>query len=203
VAFTVGVQLTADHVGAIETIFERVRERPGCSDLAHPVPHLTLLVLLEAPSLDRIDHTLARIALRASAFFARARGFGVFADEHDQLALYTPVVRNRALNALHRSLFDAFTSVGARVDGHYQPDTWLPHVTLCNRHLTPDTLREIVTSMASARMITWRLRIDHLARFGRGAETRTFPLRSICASTRGSASAGGAQPDGEDSPYRA
>jgi len=173
---TIGVPLATDHAAAIQAIIDRLRARTGLRGLPYPSPHLTLLVLLEAPSLETVDGIIASVALRTSAFSARARGYGVFVDEHDQFVLFTPVVRGDALTSLHRSLFEAFVARGARVDGHYRPETWLPHVTLCNRQLTPAVLGEFVTSMATARMITWRFNIDRVARLGPGLEESEFPL---------------------------
>jgi 2'-5' RNA ligase len=181
VALTIGVPLARDHAAAIEVIFRRLRARTDWTALAHPSPHLTLLVLLEAPPLDTVDDIIRKVAGRTLVFPARARGYGVFADEHEQLVLYTPVVRTGALTNLHRSLFQAFDDIGAYVDGHYHPDAWLPHITLCNRHLTPEILGELVAAMATARAISWRLNLDRVARFGPGVETSTFPLRALQA----------------------
>jgi 2'-5' RNA ligase len=176
VALSIGVPLARDHAAAIEAIIGRLRARTDWIALAHPSPHLTLLVLLEAPPLDTVDEIIRKVARRTPVFPARARGYGVFADEHEQLVLYTPVVRSDALTRLHRSLFDAFDDIGAGVDGHYYPEAWLPHITLCNRDLTPEVLGELVASMATARAISWRLNLDRVARFGPDVETSTFSL---------------------------
>lgn len=177
-ALTVGVPLASDHAAAIEDLFRRLRARTELRELPRPTPHLSLLVVLDAPPLDVVDDLLGDVARRTTAFSARARGYGVFADELDELVLYAPVVRSDALAQLHRNLFEAFTKSGARIDGHYHPDTWLPHVTLFHRHLTPERLGEIVASLATTRMITWRLTVDHLARFGPDFQTSTVSLRT-------------------------
>jgi 2'-5' RNA ligase len=182
VAITVAVPLTADHTTAIDAIIGRLRARTGIEEIPPPTPHLTLLVLLEAPPLGAVDDTIATVAAGMDRFTARARGFGVFADEHDQLVLYTPVVRGDALAELHRSLYDEFVELGARIDGHYRPETWIPHVTICNQDLTPDHLGDLTRSLASEHMITWRLTVDHVARFGPGFDVVTFPLRATRSS---------------------
>jgi 2'-5' RNA ligase len=178
VGITVAVPLTADHTTAIDAIIDRLRARTGIEEIPHPTPHLTLLVLLEAPPLEAVDDAIARIAATSAPFTARARGFGVFADEHDQLALYIPVVRGDGLAELHLTLYDAFLELGARIDGHGRPDTWIPHITICNQDLTPGLLGDLMRSLASAHMITWRVKVDHVARYGPGADVATFPLRA-------------------------
>jgi 2'-5' RNA ligase len=161
---------------ALEALFARVRARTGDADLSIPTPHVTLVVLLESPPLAGVDEIIERVAIETRPFPARARGFGVFADEDGQLVLYAPVVRSTALNDLHRSLFEAFTSAGVRVDGYYHPGAWLPHITLCNGRLTPELLGTVVTSLAGAHMLTWRLPVHCLARFGPGVAARAFPM---------------------------
>jgi 2'-5' RNA ligase len=178
VAITVAVPLSADHTSAIHAIIGRLRVRTGIEEVSSPTPHLTLLVLLEAPSLREVDDTIATVAGASAPFTARARGFGAFADEDAQPVLYTPVVRGDALARLHRSLYDAFVELGARIDGHYGPDTWIPHVTICNQDLTPEHLGDLTRSLARDHMITWRLTVDHVARFGPGNDVVTFPLRA-------------------------
>jgi 2'-5' RNA ligase len=177
VALTVGVPLAREHALATLTIPDPLRERLTVKGAPEWLPHLSLLVLVDPPGIERVDEILAGAAQRTRAFSARARGYGVFAEEPDGLVLYAPVVRSETLTQLHRELFDAFDAVGARVDGHYHPDAWLPHITLCTGTLTATVVGELVASMAAARAITWSLRVDRITRLGPGAETSVFGLR--------------------------
>jgi 2'-5' RNA ligase len=175
VALTVCVPLVGDHARVASAIAGQVHTRLAPGGGVGP-PHLSLAVLLAAPEPELVDSVAMRVAQHTAAFSVRSRGCAVFADEHDQLTLYTPVVRTDALAALHRELFDEFVAAGCEVDGHYHPEGWIPHVTLCGRTLEPRVLGEVIASTAALRTISWRLRVETIARLGPGHEFTSFAL---------------------------
>lgn len=175
-ALTVGVPVVGDHETAARLLRVRLCERRGLHEPPAARPHVSLLVLLDAPVPESVDAVLARVAARSKAFSVRARGYGVFVDQQSGIVLYTPVVRTEALSRLHAELFHALRSEGVRIDGHYHPDTWFPHVTLWPLSMTPLALGEAMECVASGPAISWTLPVDSIGRFGPEEHPPVFHL---------------------------
>jgi 2'-5' RNA ligase len=116
----------------------------GASDLLHLgyAPHLTLAVLCEgdAPLQERVRQATAGWR-RLNVRFA---GFGVFPGP--QAVLWLAPVPTAALLSWQRALCDALPA--DRLDPHYRPGNWMPHVTL-GEDLTPAALATAYDRTAS------------------------------------------------------
>jgi 2'-5' RNA ligase len=164
-AVTVGVPLVSDHFAIARHLDERVHaalaaQTPHCTQ-----PHLSLLVLLDDPEIERVDELLVRVARRVAPFPVRARGYGAFVDA-GRLVLYVPVVRTAALAALHDVAFHAAKRAGLHVDGHYSAESWIPHVTLCELPLRQSEVARLLATDDTLPPISWKLTVDRLARVG-------------------------------------
>lgn len=177
---TVGVPLRPEHEEAVIT----ARRRAG---VPLPVdetwtPHVSFLVLLAAPPLEQLDDILAEVAARTSPFTVRARGIGVFTGQDpDELVLHVPVVRSPEMESLHGALLTRVEAAGASVDGHYLPEAWFPHITLCRQVLTADELLEGVDSLLDRAPVSWDLPIESVARFDETGIPARFSFASaVC-----------------------
>lgn len=105
-----------------------------------PFPHVSYHVA-ERYDLERVAATLARAAARTQPFTARVTGLGAFTAPEP--TLYLAVERGPGLEALHATLWEALATepdLAQGVMGIYAAATWIPHITLAQRDLTPATL---------------------------------------------------------------
>ena len=113
---------------------------------AHPVPHLTWHSA-EGYDWKRLRDAMFHVAGDHAPFKVRTGGLGVFVAGQRRV-VHLPLVRNDAMNALHRALWHTLDGVGNAVHPLYAPDVWVPHVTLAAAGVTVDNLAPIVAWLA-------------------------------------------------------
>lgn len=91
------------------------------------IPHLSFQLLERAPSEKALDQ-LEQLALRWSPVPIQLGGLGVFRNPRP--VLYITVVRSPRLEALQRDVTLKLVEAGHRPNQLYQPDTWVPHVSI-------------------------------------------------------------------------
>lgn len=173
-AVTVGVALDRDHVDAVRCLQRRLGV--PATERSSP-PHITLVVVLEAPDRATVDAAVAAVAARTPAFTVRARGLGVFHDGGGGPVLHVPVVRTPELARLHQDVHDAVVAAGGVVEGRSAPASWSPHITLWDRGLTADRLACAVADLVSAPPIAWTVPVASLVTMDRHAVGAEVPLR--------------------------
>jgi 2'-5' RNA ligase len=89
---------------------------------------------------------------------ATTAGLAVFPSASP--ALYLPVVRSRALDALHRAMTDASVGVVHEPHPHYHPDAWVPHITVARLQATTASL-DVPTRRRLARAVAALADRDH------------------------------------------
>ncbi len=106
------------------------------------------------------DHFLRRLAARTRPFRIRTAGLGIFTVANP--ILYVPIVRSPQLSELHRELWEGIhQSTPGAVSHYYQPEMWVPHITLAHGDIDQDKLAEIVRRL-SARNFHWEITVNNL-----------------------------------------
>jgi 2'-5' RNA ligase len=100
------------------------------------------------------------MARQHSPFSVRATGLGVFAGA--QPVLYVPVVRSVELSRFHEAVWKAIGAAAAGAMTYYEPQQWIPHITLACGDLEPKTLGK-VTALLGEREILWDIEVDNVA----------------------------------------
>ncbi|TAK45956.1 MAG: 2'-5' RNA ligase family protein [Betaproteobacteria bacterium] len=90
-------------------------------------PHVSLAVLEELP-VPRCVAMLEQFARTHMAFRASFAAFGAFPTS--QGVVYLSPTSNDGLFDAHRSMHRLLTELGAAIDKHYIPETWIPHSTI-------------------------------------------------------------------------
>lgn len=173
-AVTVGIPLDHDHVAAVRCLQRRLGVP---STDRSPRPHITLVVVLEAPDRVCLDAAVQAVAARTLGFTVRARGLGVFHDGGGGPVLHVPVVRTPELARLHQDVHDSVTAVGGVVEGRSAPASWSPHITLWDRSLTADRLACAVADLVAAPPIAWSVPVTSLVTMDHRAVGAEAPLR--------------------------
>lgn len=110
-------------------------------------PHVTYVI---GNSRDYPEWLLERLGLLASQidpFTIHSSGLGLFIAPSP--VLYLPVPRSPDLAARHQLLHALFQDLGEGILPYYQPDAWLPHITLVSQKWDPARLPVILDDLGS------------------------------------------------------
>jgi 2'-5' RNA ligase len=106
------------------------------------------------------DTFLRGLAERTRPFRVRTAGLGIFTVANP--ILYVPIVRSPQLSQLHREIWEGIQqTVPGAVTSYYQPEAWVPHITLAQGDIDQDKLAEIVRRL-SARNFHWETTVNNL-----------------------------------------
>jgi 2'-5' RNA ligase len=142
---------------------------------SQPIPHFTFHVADKYQD-DRLTRALVHAAARHPPFTVQAAGLGLFTGK--KIVAHVPLVRNEALNALHRDLWEGLAGVGVNAVQHFDPRLWIPHVTLAYKGLTPDVLPSVVRWLAD-RSFAWEMTVDHVGVIAPASDPHTEALDHI------------------------
>ena len=163
--------LRADHLAAVAALAEGLATATGvASEPRTSPPHVTLIAF------TNLDRTRAVEAVSAAVHGAaplvlHAHGYGFFTgDEARDLSVHVPVVRDRALDEVHRAVHRSLRLAGACIADWTGPDLWSPHITLVDRGLEPATIAAGVAWLARRHHPSWHIPVDRLVVTGGWSE---------------------------------
>lgn len=145
----------------VEGVWDELKREFGVRGLyATPFPHFSYQVA-EAYDVAVVEKFVERLAARTRPFRVTTAGLGVFTSEHP--VLYVPVVRGPGLARLHQEIWDGATPrEPSAVTTYYQPELWMPHVTLAHGDIDRDKLAEIVRALGT-RAFHWEVEVNNLS----------------------------------------
>ncbi|WP_114779473.1 2'-5' RNA ligase family protein [Botryobacter ruber] len=123
-----------------------------------PYPHLTLLTA-EVPDIDELKEYLETVCLETPSFSVRTTGLGIFPGESP--VVYVPVLRTNVLNQLHTKLHRDVSEMSSEMGVYYNPNMWLPHISLALGDMTQELLGPVLTFL-SQYQFTWEMVLDNL-----------------------------------------
>jgi 2'-5' RNA ligase len=139
-----------------------------------PFPHITYQGAGRFEE-QRIGPMLERIARDAQPFTVRTAGLGIFTGAVPVLTI--TVVRDAALDAFHRHVWDTVGDAASDFAPYYAPgDRWMPHITLAQYDLTCENLPPVVAALCG-RDFEWDIQIDHLALLVEDVGLHTYGIR--------------------------
>lgn len=145
-----------------------------------PLPHFSYQVARDY-DLEVLQQAVAGLAARARALRVQTAGLGVFTGPAP--ILYVPVVRSPELTRFQVAVWSAASVAAEKLDQHYHPASWVPHVSLAFGDTTPSKLAAAV-ELLSGRDLAWDVELDNLAII-KGAGNRPqelvgrYPLRGV------------------------
>jgi 2'-5' RNA ligase len=125
-----------------------------------PYPHLSFHVA-EGYDLAALAPGLARVAASTPRLRLRASGLGLFTVPAHPV-LYLTVVRDPALSEFHRMVWEEVKGFCTGRSPHYDPSSWVPHITLAQGETLSPRLPEIV-DLLWRRDFNWEIEIDSLS----------------------------------------
>ncbi|HEY0080051.1 MAG TPA: 2'-5' RNA ligase family protein [Pyrinomonadaceae bacterium] len=153
--------LDDEHYALVEKIWDELERDFGVRGIyVTPFPHLSYQVA-EGYDIDSVEAVLRETASESLPFKISTAGLGIFNVTHP--VLYIPIVRSPALSALHEKLWLRIPRVAdSTATRHYQPEMWVPHITLAHGDLDYAQLSAIVLAF-SERQFHWEINVNNLS----------------------------------------
>ena len=155
--------LDRDHDVAVRTVAAEVADVLGTPDrLAPDLPHVTLMAFTD------LDVATVRAVVRATVsdippFTIRAHGYGLWSRSAPfGPSLHVPVVRDDAIDALHRDLHQNLVQAGAEIAGWTVPELWSPHITVIAPVLDPREMGLAVAHLLGRDHPSWHIPVEKL-----------------------------------------
>ncbi|MEN6410004.1 MAG: 2'-5' RNA ligase family protein [Anaerolineaceae bacterium] len=101
------------------------------------IPHISWQVA-ESYNVDEVKRVLERLAKASKPFTIQTAGIGMFTGNTP--VLYLDVVMNEKLDQFHRYVWQAGVPFAHGISELYQPDAWVPHITLSYGEITPGNI---------------------------------------------------------------
>ncbi|HEV2756728.1 MAG TPA: 2'-5' RNA ligase family protein [Actinomycetota bacterium] len=124
-----------------------------------PLPHFSYQVARDY-DLDVLSEVVEKVARGARALRVQTAGLGVFTGAAP--VLHVPIVRSPELARFHVAVWSAAAMAAEKIDRHYHPASWIPHVTLASGDTTPEKAAAAAALLAD-RDLAWDLEVDNLA----------------------------------------
>ena len=124
-----------------------------------PYPHFSYHVA-QVYNVDKIEPVLQRITSNITTFNVKTSGLGVFTGTSP--VLYIPVVRSLELTQLHEELWQEISPVSSGVQEYYNPDQWMPHITIGFGDISKDKLLQMIPLLAE-RDFNWEITVNNIA----------------------------------------
>lgn len=164
----------------IEQLWRMFRARFGIQGSNQtPYPHVSFHVA-ESYNTKSLDNLLAEFTSAHPPLLLRTSGIGIFPVPRP--VLYLPIVRHDTLSSAHKRLWNLADQHAKGSNVHYEPDRWLPHITLAHGDMGRNEATDIIRSLME-RPFNWDITCNELAIItdpGDGMPHRLFkryPLR--------------------------
>ncbi|MGH9903221.1 MAG: 2'-5' RNA ligase family protein, partial [Pyrinomonadaceae bacterium] len=152
--------LDDEHYALVESIWDELERGFGVrGTYTTPFPHFSYQVA-ENYDVGEVEAVLQKISSRAAPFEIKTAGLGIFNLTHP--VLYIPVVRSPELSALHELLWGEIARFATAAPKYYQPDMWMPHITLAHGDVDWEKLVEIVRALRD-RQFHWEVKVNNLS----------------------------------------
>ena len=148
------------HTQLTEALWRELETQFGLRGVyATPHPHFSYHVA-HSYDLDSLVPRLDRLLHATPPFQVRTTGLGVFTGKSP--VLYIPIVRSPAVTQFHRALWSELAACASGSLAYYDPEQWLPHITLGSGDIQKDLLAEAVRLLGE-RDFNWTITVDNLA----------------------------------------
>ena len=162
------------HDQKVRRLWAELERRFGLTGIqVTPYPHFSYHVAAayDQPALLAL---LAQFAREAAVFTVRATGLGIFTGEEP--VVYIPVTRTAVLTQLHQSLWPQIEPLSQGSVGYYEPQQWLPHITLGHADITGENIGPII-SWLNGQALNWHITVDNLGLISDESGAQTLQTR--------------------------
>ena len=146
---------------AVKNLWTELATDFGIRQLAEvlPYPHFSYQIARHYDE-AQLTHLVEQLAHQATPFPLQAGGLALFTGSHP--VLYVPIVRTIELSHFHQRIWQAISPAGEGIPPYYEPNSWMPHITLAEHDIQAESLAQIMTRFFT-RELLWEIPIDNLS----------------------------------------
>jgi hypothetical protein len=144
----------------VESLWDGLEARFGLNGIRiTPYPHFSWNI---AEEYDRpqMDWAVAETALVTPVFNVQTSGIGLFPAPVP--VLFIQVARDPLLDLLHQRLWDRMQSLGREMSAYYNPENWLPHISLAYGDLRSEQVPEVRAWLEEQDTFRWEMEINNI-----------------------------------------
>lgn len=124
-----------------------------------PIPHFSWQSA-EDYDLEPLLKTIEECANRTCPFRLYTGGMGIFSGKDP--VFYLALVKNHAMIDLHELLWNKAQQYAIKMNSFYQPDFWIPHITLAHQDINSENLSCAIQNLMHAQLM-FEFQVDNLA----------------------------------------
>ncbi len=144
--FTIASLLDPVSGQAVQDLWERFEENCDLAGVKFsPLPHFSWQGA-ETYQFESVEAVLQDLAKETQPFHAHASSLGVFTGRMP--VVYLGLVKNETLLKIHQTLWDRLRPYAITPNAYYDPESWIPHITLALYDVDPERLGCAVASIA-------------------------------------------------------
>lgn len=173
--------LPADVSAQVRGLWEELERDIGLkSGQISPLPHFSYQVARDY-DLDVLQDVVGKLAAGARPMRVQTAGLGIFSGASP--VLHIPIARSPELARFQIAVWSAASVAATKLDQHYHPASWVPHISLAFGDTTSESIARAVECLAE-RDLSWDVEVDNLAVI-RGVGhlpqelVATFPLQGV------------------------
>jgi 2'-5' RNA ligase len=146
---------------AVKNLWTELANDFGVHHLAEvlPYPHFSYQIARHYDE-SQLTSLVEQLAHQATPFSLQAGGVALFTGLHP--VLYVPIVRTIELSHFHQKVWQVISRVGEGIPSYYEPNFWMPHITLAEHDIRAESLQQILPRL-STRELFWEIHVDNLA----------------------------------------
>jgi 2'-5' RNA ligase len=143
----------------VHQIWQNLQEKFGLRGIyVTPYPHFSWQIASQYPE-DQVESAMNELAHNLKPFTVHTTGLGVFTG--GEPVIFIPVVKDAQLVNIHRTIWEKISPIGVQTNPLYNPDHWVPHITIAHQDVTPENIGGVMQLLAF-QSFNWEIRVDNL-----------------------------------------
>lgn len=144
----------------VKTIWDELEFRFGFKGIrVTPYPHFSWQIGACYPQ-DLLEEAMQEICANLKPIKVTTTGLGLFSGPTP--VIFIPVVKSPALVDMHRHIWERFLSVTHTANEFYNPENWMPHISIAYDDITPANIGAVMEWLAF-QTFDWCMEIDNFA----------------------------------------
>lgn len=142
----------------VESLWDELESQFGIKGIrVTPFPHFSWQIG-ERYDLPAVELVLSTVARQTKPFKVTTTGIGVFSGA--QPVIFIPVVKSPQLVQFHQQVWKALMNTGQGINQYYNPQNWVPHISLAYMDVTQQNMGGIMQYLAF-QSFNWEFEVNN------------------------------------------
>ena len=151
--------LDPQHYRLVEALWRELEECSLTGVHLTPFPHFSWQIGTSYPE-PHTEQAVQAIAAQTRPFTVRTDGLGIFSGPSP--VVYIPIIRNPRMNLLHTKLWKQFRPNAKGLAPYYDPQKWMPHITLIFGDASVEALL-CGLELLAFRSFDWEIEVNNIS----------------------------------------